>query len=340
VLINLIGNGVKFTQQGGVIVRLGTKQDKMSNLVIEVEDSGPGVPLKDLQHIFEPFVQLGEHAISQGTGLGLAITRQYVQLMGGTISVESTIGKGSLFRVELPLEEAAADEVVMPEMVARGEIIGPAPNQPVYRILIVEDQLENQLLLTQLMENVGLQVKLAENGEQGVQLFQSWQPHLIWMDRRMPMTDGLEATKIIRRLPNGKDVKIVAVTASAFIEQRDEMINAGMDDFVRKPYRTNEIYECLTRQLGMQYSYSDTQPTVEAEIVPLTAEMLSVLPSKLRNELCDALEVLDSELISTVIEKVGSHDANLQNTLSRLADNFDYAVILNALRTDSSDNKT
>jgi PAS domain S-box-containing protein len=343
VLTNLVGNAIKFTRQGEVTVRLGTRQDNISHLRIEVEDSGPGITPEDQQRIFQPFVQLGKQkADNKGTGLGLALTRQYVQLMGGTISVESATGKGSLFRVELPLNEARAADIAQPTAPLKGDVIGLAPGQPAYRILIVEDQLENQLLLTQLMEDVGFRVQVAENGEQGMRLFQSWQPHLIWMDERMPVMDGKAATRAIRALAGGTEVKIVAVTASAFIEQREELLNAGMDDFVRKPYHFNEIYECLTRQLGVEYIYADSRETVEVEVeveaLPLTAAMLSVLPLELRNELHEALENLDAERIGAVIEQVVTHDSALHKTLSLLARNFDYPAILKALQTDSSVN--
>ncbi|MDH2917034.1 MAG: PAS domain S-box protein, partial [Gallionella sp.] len=185
VLINLVGNAVKFTQQGGVTVRFGMKPHvTQKRLLIEVEDSGLGIRPEDQQRIFEPFVQLSESAMQKGTGLGLTITRQYVKLMGGTIGVESTPGTGSIFRVELPADMVAASEVVKVESVIKGEVVSLAPGQPEYRILIVEDQLENQLLLTQLMKSIGLPVKVAENGAQAVDIFQSWSPHLIWMDRR------------------------------------------------------------------------------------------------------------------------------------------------------------
>lgn len=334
ILINLLGNAIKFTQQGSVTLRLGTKQNAIAHLLVEVEDTGPGISPEDQQRIFEPFVQLGEHAINKGTGLGLTITRQFVQMMGGNLTLESTPGKGALFRVELPLKEAREADVILKSVEkAKGEVIGLAPGQPDYRILIVEDQFENRQLLTQLMESVGFQVKLAENGEQGVQFFRSWQPHLIWMDRRMPVMDGLEATKAIRELPGGKQVKIVAVTASAFVEQRDEMLEAGMDDFVRKPYRFNEIYECLIRQLGVQFIYANAQPEKEAETMPLTAQMLSVLPPSLCHELREALESLDADRISALIAQVTPYDVNLRNTLTRLAGDFDYLAILNTLQT-------
>jgi len=333
VLINLMGNAVKFTLQGGVTLRLGTKKDKISHLQIEVEDSGPGIAPEDRQRIFEPFVQLGEQGVNKGTGLGLTITRQFVQLMGGSISLESTPGKGSLFRVDLPLNEVMEADIAKPEEAGKGEVTGLAPGQPEYRILIVEDQRDNQLLLTKLMESAGFLVKVAENGEQAVQLFQSWHPHFIWMDRRMPVMDGLEATRRIRGLPGGKQVKIVAVTASAFIEQRNEMLDAGMDDFVRKPYRASEIYECLSKHLGVRYIYEGI-PESREQAVLLVPEMLAVLPEALRNELKDALESLEGERIALAVRQVGAYDKKLQEALDRLAGNFDYPAILRALRTN------
>ena len=340
ILINLLGNAIKFTLKGRVALRLGTKQNAHVYLFIEVEDTGPGIPPEYHQHIFEPFVQLGEHAISQGSGLGLTITRQFVQMMGGKLKLESSLGKGSLFRVELPLKEAReADVILKSAEQAKGEVISLLPGQPLYRILVVEDQLENRQLLTRLLESVGFRVKQAETGEQGVQLFRSWKPHLIWMDRRMPVMDGIEATKAIRELPGGKDVKVIAVTASAIIEQRDEMLEAGVDDFVFKPYRFNEIFECLARQLDVQFIYADTHTTAEVAIGPLTPEMLSVLSVELKRELRNALESLEVERIRTVIAQVTLYDAALYKTMSLLAENFDYPTILKALQVDSSDNE-
>lgn len=328
ILVNLVGNAVKFTEQGGVTIRLGVKQCALPTLVVEVEDSGPGISPEDRQRLFEPFMQFVKGGSQKGTGLGLAISRRFIQMMGGVISVESTVGKGSLFRVELPVETANPADVLRPEK--QGEVAGLAPGQPSYRILIAEDQHENRLLLGRLMTGLGLDVKVAENGEQCVKLFQDWRPHLIWMDRRMPVMDGVEATQRIRQLPNGQDVKIVAVTASAFKEQQQEMLDAGMDDFVRKPYRFEEIYGSLARQLGIKYLYRSETEEQAASVTP-TPEMLAVLPSALREELKKALENLDSKQISAALLQVNEVDTALGSALSRLADNFDYPAILNAL---------
>jgi CheY-like chemotaxis protein len=333
IIINLISNAVKFTNQGGVTLRLGVKNNSRMHILIEVEDTGPGIAPEDHQRLFEPFVQLMEGGGQQGTGLGLTITRQFVQMMGGNIAVESTLGKGALFRVDLPLELASSAEILGPEIHKPGEVVGLVPGSPRYRIMIVEDQRENQLLLSRLMTDICLEVKIAENGERCLELFQDWHPDLIWMDRRMPVMDGIEATKRLRQLPEGQKVRIVAVTASAFKEQQQEMLDAGMDDFVRKPYRFDEIYACLTRQLGVQFIYTDAQPT-EPDTLRLTTERLSILPQKLCNELIKALESLEQKQISTIIEQVLSYDLALYKTLSQLAENFEYQTILNALRTN------
>jgi CheY-like chemotaxis protein len=187
------------------------------------------------------------------------------------------------------------------------------------------------VLLTQLMEAIGLETRVAENGERCVQIFQEWRPDLIWMDRRMPVMDGMEATRRIRQLPHGDAVKIVAVTASAFKEQQSEMLAAGMDDFVRKPYRFDEIYDSLARQLGLEYVYrSDASLAQEAPVIP-TSEMALALPLSLRRELIDALERLDSEKIRLLIEQVAAIDDDLAAALSRLANGFNYSAILRIL---------
>ncbi|MEI8631335.1 ATP-binding protein, partial [Vibrio sp. PP-XX7] len=331
VLINLLGNAIKCTKEGGVTLRLGTKSGGHDQLSIEVEDSGIGIAIEDQTRIFEPFEQADALSASRGTGLGLTITSQFVQMMGGSIHLESEIGKGSLFRIDLPLVEASERDISKPEQTHEGEVIGLALGQPEYRILIVEDQYDNQVLLTRLMENAGFKVKLAENGEEGVELFQHWHPHFIWMDIRMAVMDGLEAMRRIRKLPGGGEVKITAVTASAFAEERNQMIHEGMDDYIRKPYRASEIYHCLEKHLGVKYEYHsvDTSQVLE---VSLTPDMFESVPTVLCDELTEALESLECERINAVIEQMTSEDAVLGRNLSALADNFNYARILSVLK--------
>jgi len=331
ILVNLVGNAVKFTREGGVTVRIGGEQNGVQRLQIEVEDTGPGIAQEHQKRLFQPFVQFSGGGMREGTGLGLAIARQFAELMGGTIRLESKVGVGSVFRVDLPVEVVSETG---PDSAARAaqavEVVGLAPGQPRYRILIADDHHDNQTLLAKLMMDLGLEVKTAENGEQCVRLFKEWQPHLIWMDRVMPVMDGVEATWRIRRLPGGGDVKIIAVTASVFRERRQELFDAGMDDFVSKPYRFDEVYTAMARHLGVEYQYQSPVSEVKA-VDELTPSMLAGLPDALRVELGDALESLDSGRIEVATGKISKIDAALGNTLVRLVATFSYPTILKAL---------
>ncbi|MEW5787048.1 MAG: ATP-binding protein [Pseudomonadota bacterium] len=260
ILVNLVGNAVKFTTRGGVFLRLSAPADGRHRLLIDIQDSGPGIAPADQARLFQPFAQTEAGRTLGGTGLGLAIARQYARLMGGDIQVESAPGQGTLFRLDLPLELPEADFARQLSREDLGEMTELAPGQPAYRILIVEDQAENRSLLTRLMDDLGLDNRAAGNGEECLEICRSWQPHLIWMDRHMPVMDGLEATRRIRQLPGGGEIRIVAVTASVFKEEEQDIRAAGMDDLIRKPYRFSEIYDCLTRQLGLRFIRAENTP--------------------------------------------------------------------------------
>ncbi len=150
-------------------------------------------------------------------------------------------------------------------------------------------------MLERLLESAGFQVQVAADGAAGIEMFRKWHPHFIWMDVRMPVMDGVEATRRIRALDDGRDVKIAAVTASAFASQRDELLAAGMDDFVRKPYRPAEIFACMERQLGVRYRQIEVAASARPEDDVLRPEALAALPSQLRRELADAVVSLNPD---------------------------------------------
>ncbi|MEW6646729.1 MAG: PAS domain S-box protein [Pseudomonadota bacterium] len=335
ILINLVGNAVKFTDEGGVTIRLGVRQNTRQHLLIEVEDTGPGISAADQKHLFKPFVQLTEGMTHGGTGLGLSIVRQYVQLMGGNVTVDSTPGKGSLFLIDLPLEVGLEADIKRLHDEVRSNVVALAPGQPAYRILIAEDQRDNQLLLARLMSGLGLETRIANNGLECVSQFEAWQPDLIWMDRRMPLMDGLEATRRIRELPGGDKVKIVAVTASVFKEQEPELRAAGIDEYVRKPYRFHEIYDSLGRQLGLKFAYQEdtTEPAEQQPARVLSAEELSRLAPALREDLRGAVESLDRARIDAAISRIRDIDAELADILWHLVDEFNYPHILDVIQT-------
>ena len=336
VLVNLIGNAVKFTVRGSVTVRLNARRADASpdmRLILEVEDTGIGIAPEDQTRIFDVFVQAGRSSLQKGTGLGLSITQQFVHTMGGTIRVESSIGKGSLFRVELPVQEAEESEPA-PANDDRGQVVALAPGQPDYRILIVEDKRENWLLLQRLLEDAGFKVQVAGDGTQGVDLFRTWQPHLIWMDIRLPVMGGLEATGRIRAMEGGRRVKIVALTASAFAHQREEILAAGLDDFLTKPYRREEIFDCIARHLDVKYVYGALPEALAGDSPTiLKPEDLASLPAELRHELEDAVVLLDAKRVAVLVREVSAQNALLGTTLERLTYKSMYSPILQALRS-------
>lgn len=334
ILSNLIGNAIKFTDQGSVTVRLYCKDNSLSHLVLEVEDTGTGIADADQRQLFNPFTQLSQGVARGGTGLGLSIVSQFAQLMNGSVAVESAPGKGSLFRVELPLELSEGTDTSPPRHTSAEDVTGVAPGQPNYRILIAEDHPDNRVLLSRLMTRLGLMVKMAADGAECVKIFQDWHPDLIWMDRRMPVMDGIEATRRIRQLPGGDKVRIVAVTASAFREQEQDLHDAGIDDYVRKPYLFGEIYNCLERHLGLKFIYrSDGAAVSAAAAGQLSLQGLAALELRLRAELHDAVESLDRTRIDAAIAQIGDADAHLGAAISHLAAEFDYPSILDALHS-------
>ena len=210
------------------------------------------------------------------------------------------------------------------------QIVGVDPGQSTYRILIIEDREENWLVLERLMQKAGFDLRIAENGARGVEIFRNWRPHFIWMDLRMPVMDGKEATRHIRALDGGQDVKIVAVTASAFASDREEVLAAGIDDFIRKPFQSSEIYNCMARHLGLRLIY-DNQSREERSSI-LTPEDLRELSPDLVRELADVIVTLDQRRILEVIARISDSDATLADKLTYFADRFSYTPIIEAVR--------
>ena len=338
ILINLLGNAIKYTQQGGVTLRVktdanqATKQDCV--LIFEIEDSGIGISSENISRIFKPFIQVTDKVEQKGTGLGLPITKQFIELLAGNISVTSTENKGSLFRVTLPVIKVAESQVQKAPTEPR-KIIGIKPNQKKYRLLIVEDQLENRLLLHNLLQPLGFELKEAFDGQQAITLFEQWHPDLIWMDIRMPVMDGIEATKMIRTMPGGQETIIIALTASAFQDQRNKILAAGSDDFISKPYRNNEIYQCINKHLGVEFIYQSQSNSVTLSDSDNKQQLLSgfnLLNRQLITALHQAALKLDIEESLTVVEQIEREDADLAKDLRLRIDQMDFQGILDLLQ--------
>jgi signal transduction histidine kinase/CheY-like chemotaxis protein len=332
VLINLLGNAVKFTETGGVTVRVAIK-DKSSGdmrLVAEVEDTGPGIAEEEQEKAFGYFEQTFSGRLAQsGSGLGLTISREYARLMGGDITVTSRVGEGAIFRVEISIAEGYESDLKRKESLQR--VIGLAPGQSIPRILVVDDKKENRAPLIRLLEIAGCNVREAVDGREAVEVFSQWHPDFIWMDIRMPVMDGLEATRLIKATQEGITTPIVAVTASALAEDRGPILAAGCDDLVRKPYREQEIFEVMAKHLGLRYLYERYQGEEQALAVKLSAEQLLILPEILRSQLHQAVLRLDTAETLAVIEEIGTLHPAIGAVFKRLVHAFEYEPLLNMI---------
>ncbi|MGI9571410.1 MAG: ATP-binding protein, partial [Desulfobulbia bacterium] len=324
IVINLLGNAVKFTHKGYVRLcassKISVDDPKRVLLQLAVEDSGVGIPEDQLGSIFDSFVQ-DDHSgdTNSGTGLGLTICRSLVDMMGGRIEVTSKVGEGSVFTVIIPL--ALVNESAIETR--QTHVISLKSRQTALRILVADDSSDNRTLLTSILERVGFIVCEVANGEAAVKAFQEWNPHLICMDMRMPVLDGYAATRKIRELPQGNVVKIIAVTASVFDEQRGEILDAGCDDLVFKPVRESVLFEAIRQQLGVSYRYSQKQRSNSREgDVILTREMLRDLPEELLAELHEAALIQDRQTLVEIIGQIKAQAPETAEGLKVLLDGF------------------
>lgn len=331
ILINLLGNAIKFTQHGTVTLHAHSQplSNEMVMLTIEIIDSGIGISADKQKELFKPFVQLAQSSLeAEGTGLGLAISKSLVELMDGKISVSSQVNIGSTFTIELPVASTTVMDVTF-EKEEYQTVKSLALNQPEWRLLVVDDNMDNRLLLATLLNAVGFQVREAENGQEAVCLFEQWHPHLIFMDMRMPTMDGYEATQKIRQLAKGDEVKIIALTASAFKEQHCHIINAGCDAVLHKPFHIPEIFTTLNKQLGVEFVYQKNTPvTTSLSTSKITAEMLSAVPLDLRQQLDNAALKLDIEEIEMVIAQIHAIEPEIANSLDMLAKGYQFEQII------------
>ncbi|MUH00520.1 response regulator [Scytonema sp. UIC 10036] len=300
------------------------------SLIFEIRDTGYGIATDELQTIFDPFVQASTGRQSmEGTGLGLPISRQFVRLMGGDISVTSIPGEGSIFRFDIRVTLPKKTDVLESSKPKR--VISLQPNQPQYRILVVEDVEENRLLLVRLLESVGFEVRSAVNGVEAVAVWQQWKPHLIWMDMLMPVMDGYEATKRIKATLKGQATVIIALTAHAFSEERSTVLEAGCDDFIPKPLQEETLFEKMATHLGVKYIYAEenqlNSPELLTQPLHLAQDALKVMPLEWVKRLHWAAMAVDDAIVLTLIQEIPEEHSSLAQTLSRLVESFRLDII-------------
>ncbi|GAB4517616.1 MAG: hypothetical protein OHK0046_24350 [Anaerolineae bacterium] len=323
ILLNLLSNAIKFTEVGQVALKASyeIQADGRYQLRFAVHDTGRGIAAGELSRLFKPFSQTESGFTSQqGTGLGLSISRQFAQMMGGDIVAESQVGIGSVFTATIVLEPGKPVVAFSVNSVVR-----LAPDQPHYRVLVVDDRPVNREIIVQMMESIGCEVKEAGDGQQALELSHEWHPDLIWMDMRMPRMDGYEATRRIKT--ENQPPVVIAVTASAFEHERSRVLESGCDDYVAKPFHENELYEMLRKHLHAEFIYEE-QVKASTPAQSVTAVQVKALPLGWRQELRRAAEDLDVTTSERIINRIHLRDSMLAAQLSQWVSQFDFDKLL------------
>lgn len=332
VIINLLSNAIKFTSEGQITLYVFQGDQETTdvfNLHFRVRDTGVGIAAAELPKLFDAFsqAQAGKE-MQEGTGLGLAISQKFVQLMGGDISVESELGKGTLF--QFYIQAKLGQETVSNSSEEHPRVLGLAPGQPTYKILTVDDKPINCQLLIKLLAPLGFEVKEATNGKEAIAIWDEWEPHLIWMDMRMPVMDGYEATKYIKSTTKGNATAVIALTASVLEEEKAIVLSAGCDDFLRKPFAEHTIFDALAKHLGVKYILAETtSPSLneQAESV-LTSQHLTCMPQEWITQLYEAALEANTKLALPLLAEIPQTETCLIQSLTKLVSQFQFEQIL------------
>jgi CheY-like chemotaxis protein len=343
ILVNLLGNAVKFTEAGSVALRVGWSDGRAT---FDVSDTGYGIAGDELGTLFDAFAQTESgRRSSEGTGLGLALSRSFARAMGGEIGVRSQLGHGSTFTVELPLpaaEAAASDDTP-------GRVVGLAPGTPSPRVLVVDDTHDNRVLLRELLEPIGFDVREASNGAEAVEVWQSWRPEIILMDMRMPVMSGVEATREIRRresvdhrghgegdsvssVAETSPVRIVALTASAFEHEREQIVAHGCDAFVAKPFRESTVFATLAEQLGIGYVYATPDAEPGKSESAITTARLTGVSAEWRERFEESLVTGDVQALLEAADALAPHDEQLAAELRKAVREYRFDELLDELK--------
>jgi PAS domain S-box-containing protein len=329
VLINLLGNAIKFTDRGCVKLNVTLEQTGPTSLLLAacVEDTGPGIGEEERETIFQPFTQSrGGVNTLEGTGLGLAISREHARLMGGTLTVNSNPGNGSVFTFEVPIERGEPGAAFRRTLGRR--VVGLANGERAPKILVADDQFENRDWLIKLLTLIGISAQGVESGEACLARWADWEPDLILMDVHMPGIDGLEATRRIKAAPRGMKTLIVALTASTMDNERMTAFQAGVDDFIAKPCDEQELLDKLRVHLKIAFTYHDGGGERE-DASParrhLSPGSLKQLPRSLLDELRKATLLGNKYRMNHLLSEIGERGfADSAEALRRLIDSYDY----------------
>ncbi|MBD3307176.1 response regulator [candidate division KSB3 bacterium] len=306
VILNLLSNAVKFTDQGYVTLRV-SRSESPDSLRFEVEDTGIGIPEHELEDVFSPFVQISKHTRNvDGTGLGLAISRKLLYLMGSDLHIESTVGKGSRFWFDISLPESSVD---LPRSTLETSHILGFQERP-KKILIIDDIWEDRVVLVSLLSSLGFTIMEATDGYDGLQKTAEFEPDLIVMDWIMPIMNGQETLKHIRRMSTLKHIPVLVVSASVLPQTRQECLSAGCQEFLPKPVHIERFLDALQRYLGLTWIYAEgTRPATS--LPPETASLPALPAQEILQQLLHFAEMRDITDLQRIIHPLQAQDPQL-----------------------------
>ncbi|HEY9702712.1 MAG TPA: response regulator, partial [Allocoleopsis sp.] len=256
----------------------------------------------------------------------------FVRLMGGDITVESELGKGTTFKFSIQVK---LGQETSHHQLNKKQVLALAPGQSTYRIITVDDKPINRQLLIKLLAPLGFEIKEASNGKEAIAIWEEWQPHLIFMDMRMPIMDGYEATKYIKSTTKGNATAIIALTASVLEEEKAIVLSAGCDDFLRKPFKESMIFDRLNKHLGVKYIYAEETTETEGEQKtekPLNPEQLKIMPTEWQLKLYQrAMEGDDDEMMQ-LIQEIPTTETTLIKSLNKLVHQYQFQQIINLIK--------
>lgn len=372
ILIHLLDNAIKFTHTGEITLNIQRLTPNFNDPLMPpnshpcscprvdplavawtIRDTGPGIIPEELHRLFEPFNQKEMNQNTQpGIGLGLPISRKFVQLLGGDLQVESLINQGTTFHFTIPMDPGTVEQI--PQIVPQKRVIGLVPGQPSYRILIVDAHQENRKLLRELLCPLGFEVQEASNGVEALQSWQQWEPHLIWMDLRMPMMNGYEVTQKIRASLNGEATIIIALTTYTSDEDQNLALSMGCNDYIRKPIEEAILFAKMAKYLGVSYVYAETldnnqpsTPSIDHTLILKSSPLLNPLMVKMKTlspdwllQFRQAALGLDDDTIFRLLENLPSSDHSLVQPITDLINNFQYDTLMQLVESALSGNSS
>lgn len=333
ILINLTSNAIKYTDQG--YVRFSAYRIKKSDsddrawIAFRIEDTGQGIRPEDKARIFAPFEQVkGDQ--SKGTGLGLSITDRLIGFLGGEIALESEVGKGSIFTVQLPFTIQQTNDDFYKAFDQENVITGIKGDvQP--HVLVVDDIKVNCDVLTSMLEGVGYRCSVARNGLEAITFMETEVPDIVLLDIVMPVMNGIEAMENIRSHEEWKALPLVAVTASGFDRREVELLERGFDRFIRKPFKDEVLYMTLADLLSVEYNYAEDDDIGSVSTPGLSAKQIAAeigdLDNGLRKNLMSAIELTDLDALKSVVDHL-SEGSPTRKRLEQAIDDHDYHFIL------------